>query len=153
MTPAPRSWPCELASQGGTPSRAGPGIHPQAYVSPTATIGQDVAIYPFAYVGDHAEIGDGATLEPGAIVGDLCKVGARARFFIPHVVLYEGVTLGDRVEIHAGTVLGADGFGYRMVEGKHEKSPANRHGRGWPRRRDRLELHDRSRHVRGDDHW
>ena len=69
---------------------------------------------------------------------------------IPHVVLYEGVTLGDRVEVHAGTVLGGDGFGYRMVDGRHVKMPADRARRGRRRRRDRRELHDRPRHVRGD---
>ena len=98
------------------------GIHPQAYVDPSAKIGVDVAIYPFAYVGRNSEIGDGATLEPGVVVGDECSVGKGATLH-PHVVLYEGVTLGDRVEVHAGTVLGADGFGYRMTEGRHVKVP------------------------------
>lgn len=98
------------------------GIHPLAYVSPTAKIGANVAIYPFAYVGDDSVIGDGSTLEPGVIVGNDCVIGCDAMLH-PHVVLYEGVTLGDRVEVHAGTVLGADGFGYRMSEGRHIKMP------------------------------
>lgn len=98
------------------------GIHPQAYVAPSAKIGRDVAIYPFAYVGEDAEIGDGTTLEPGAVVGHRCRIG-RDCLLHPHAVLYEGVTLGDRVEVHAGTVLGADGFGYRMAEGRHVKVP------------------------------
>ncbi len=98
------------------------GVHPQAYVAPTAQIGADVAIYPFAYVGDDAEIGDGSTLHPGAVVGDRCKLG-RDVVIRPNAVLYEDVTLGDRVEIHAGTVLGGDGFGYRLVDGRHVKIP------------------------------
>jgi UDP-3-O-[3-hydroxymyristoyl] glucosamine N-acyltransferase len=98
------------------------GIHPAAYVAPTARIGAGVAIYPFAYVGDNAVIGDGSTLHPGVVVGKDCRVGQQS-ILHPHVVLYEGVTLGDRVEVHAGTVLGADGFGYRMVEGRHVKMP------------------------------
>lgn len=98
------------------------GVHPQAYVSPSAKIGVDVAIYPFVYVGHDVEIGDGATLEPGVVIGDRCKVGCGSTLH-PHVVLYEGVALGDRVEVHAGTVLGADGFGYRTIEGRHVKVP------------------------------
>ena len=98
------------------------GIHPQAYVSPSAKIGVRVAIYPFVYVGDNAEIAEGSTLEPSVVIGNGCKVG-RDCVLHPHVVLYEGVILGDRVEVHAGTVLGADGFGYRTIEGRHVKMP------------------------------
>lgn len=98
------------------------GVHPQAWVAPTAVIGKDVAIYPFAYVGDEAVICDGATLHPGVVVGDRCRVG-KETVIHPNAVLYRDVTLGDRVEVHAGTVLGGDGFGYRMVEGRHVKIP------------------------------
>jgi len=98
------------------------GVHPMAWVAPSATLGADVAIYPFVSVGDGVEIGDGATLMPGAVVGDRCKVG-RGVTLHPNVVLYPDVTLGDRVEIHAGTVLGGDGFGYRLVDGQHVKIP------------------------------
>ncbi len=98
------------------------GIHPLAFVSATAKIGQGVAIYPFVVVGDDAEVGDGTTLKPHVVVGDRCVLG-RDVVLHPHVVLYEGVTLGDRVEVHSGTVIGADGFGYKVIEGRHVKSP------------------------------
>ena len=98
------------------------GIHPQAWVAPTAQIGADVAIYPFAYVGDGAIVGDGTTLHPGAVIGEGCKIG-RDCIVHPNAVLYRDVTLGDRVEIHAGSVLGGDGFGYRQVDGRHVKVP------------------------------
>ncbi|MDR3634163.1 MAG: UDP-3-O-(3-hydroxymyristoyl)glucosamine N-acyltransferase [Isosphaeraceae bacterium] len=98
------------------------GIHPQSCVSPTARIGENVAIYPFAYVGDDAEVGDGSTLHPGAVVGERCRLG-RDVVIHPNAVLYPDVTLGDRVEVHAGTVLGGDGFGYRLVDGHHVKVP------------------------------
>jgi len=98
------------------------GVHPLAYVATSARIGTDVAIYPFAYVGDEAEVGDGSTLHPGSVVGDRCCLG-RDVVIRPNAVLYDGVTLGDRVEIHAGTVLGGDGFGYRLVDGRHVKVP------------------------------
>ena len=41
----------------------------------------------------------------------------------PHVVLYPGTELGDRVIVHSGTVLGADGFGYAFFEGAHQRIP------------------------------
>ena len=97
-------------------------MHPQAWVAPTAQIGQNVAIYPFAYVGDGASIGDGTTLHPGAVIGDRCRTGKDCTIH-PHAVLYAGVVLGDRVEVHAGTVLGGDGFGYRQIDGRHVKVP------------------------------
>jgi len=98
------------------------GVHPQAWVAPTAVIGKDVAIYPFAYVGDEAVIGDGVTLHPGVVVGDRCRIG-KDTVIHPNAVLYRDVSLGERVEVHAGTVLGGDGFGYRLVDGRHVKVP------------------------------
>src|SRR5439155_1396473 len=77
------------------------GIHPQAYVPPTARVGADVAIYPFAYVGDEAEVGDCATIHPGAGVGDRCRI-ARGAILHPDVGLYAGVILGVRRAVHAG---------------------------------------------------
>jgi UDP-3-O-[3-hydroxymyristoyl] glucosamine N-acyltransferase len=98
------------------------GVHPQAWVAPSARIGNDVAIYPFVYVGDEAEIGDGCTLYPGAVIGNQCRLGSQVMLH-PNVVLYEGVLLGDRVEVHAGAVIGGDGFKYRLIDGRHEKVP------------------------------
>jgi UDP-3-O-[3-hydroxymyristoyl] glucosamine N-acyltransferase len=98
------------------------GVHPRAYVAPTARLGRDVSVYPLAYIGEDAEVGDGTILYPGAVVGDRCTLG-RDVVIHANAVLYDGVTLGDRVEIHAGTVIGGDGFGYRMVDGRHVKVP------------------------------
>lgn len=98
------------------------GVHPMAWVAPSARIGADVAIYPFVYVGEDAVIGDGTTLHPGVVVGDRCTIG-RDTIIHPNAVLYRDVSLGDRVEVHAGTVLGGDGFGYRQVDGNHVKVP------------------------------
>ncbi len=98
------------------------GIHPRACVETTARIGEEVAVYPFAYVGDEAVIGDGTTIHPGAVIGAGCTLG-RECIIHPNVVLYPNVVLADRVEIHAGSVLGGDGFGYRQVQGRHIKVP------------------------------
>jgi UDP-3-O-[3-hydroxymyristoyl] glucosamine N-acyltransferase len=98
------------------------GVHPQAWVSPTARIAEGVAIYPFVYVGADAVIGAGSTLHPGAVVGDRCQLGEGCTIH-PNAVLYPDVVLQDRVEVHAGTVLGGDGFGYRQINGQHIKIP------------------------------
>lgn len=98
------------------------GVHPLSFVSPTARIGANVAIYPFVYVGENVEIGEGCTLHPGAVIGDDCKLGNDV-IMHPNAVLYHDVTLGDRSEIHSGTVIGGDGFGYRLTEGRHVKIP------------------------------
>src|SRR4051794_21592592 len=107
---------------GGAAKPRWSGVHPQAWVAPTAKIGADVAIYPFVYVGDEAVIGEGTTLHPGAVIGDRCRLGSDVTIH-PNAVLYPEVVLGDRVEVHSGTVLGGDGFGYRMVEGRQVKIP------------------------------
>jgi UDP-3-O-[3-hydroxymyristoyl] glucosamine N-acyltransferase len=56
------------------------------------------------------------------VIGDRCRLG-RDVVIHPNAVLYHDVTLGDRVEIHAGSVIGGDGFGYRQVDGRHVKIP------------------------------
>jgi UDP-3-O-[3-hydroxymyristoyl] glucosamine N-acyltransferase len=107
---------------GGTEKPRWQGIHPQAWIAPTAKIGADVAIYPFVYVGEDTVVGDGTTLLPGAVIGNRCRIGSNVVIH-PNAVLYDDVVLGDRVEVHAGTVLGGDGFGYRQVDGRHVKIP------------------------------
>jgi len=107
---------------GGTEKPRWAGVHPMAWVAPSAKIGADVAIYPFVYVGDEAEVGPGTTLYPGAVIGERCRLGAGV-IIHPNAVLYPDVILGDRVEVHAGTVLGGDGFGYRFIDGRHVKIP------------------------------
>lgn len=97
------------------------GVSPQAFVSPTAKIGADVDIHPGAFVGDDVAIGAGATIHSGARLMAGCQIGEQAVIF-PNAVLYENTIIGDRALIHAGVVLGAYGFGYSMVDGRHQLS-------------------------------
>ena len=80
------------------------GIDPLAFVASTAQIGKDVYIGPFAFVGENVKIGDGTCI-------------------YPHVVIYDGCQIGQRVTIHAGTVIGADGFGFAPNTEGYEKIP------------------------------
>ena len=87
------------------------GIDPLAFISPKATIGQDVYIGAFACVGDGAVIGDGTQIYPHTVIGDGVTIGQKCMLY-PNVTIYEGCKLGNNVTIHAGTVIGADGFGF-----------------------------------------
>jgi UDP-3-O-[3-hydroxymyristoyl] glucosamine N-acyltransferase len=102
-------------------NRATPaGVDPLARVHPTAQIGPDARIEAFAVVGAGSVVGARCQIKSGAIVGCDCRLGDDVTLH-PHVVLYDGAILGHRVTIHANSVLGADGFGYRFEGGRHVK--------------------------------
>jgi len=94
------------------------GISPLAAVSPTAKLGRNVDVYPFATIGDDVEIGDNATIHSGVRIMDGSRIGPDSTIF-PNAVLYENTVVGARCVIHANAVLGAYGFGYSSVNGRH----------------------------------
>ncbi|MGB4727203.1 MAG: UDP-3-O-(3-hydroxymyristoyl)glucosamine N-acyltransferase [Thermogutta sp.] len=94
------------------------GIHHQAIISPSAKIADDVEIGPFSVIGDDVEIGSGTTIYGGVHILSGCKIGRDVTIF-PNVVLYEDTIVGDRCIIHAGAVIGAYGFGYRLESGRY----------------------------------
>ena len=87
------------------------GVHPSAVVGAGAKLGAEVTIGPCAVVGDRAQIGDGTLIEAGVVIGEGVRIGEQCRIY-PRVVIYPGTTIGNHVVLHAGVVLGADGFGY-----------------------------------------
>ncbi len=99
-----------------------PGIHPTAVVAPSAKVDASAHIGPQCVVGEGASIGPRAVLLAQVYVGPQCVVGEETLLF-PHVALYAGTSLGHRVRIHAGTVIGSDGFGYVQDGGIHRKVP------------------------------
>ena len=98
------------------------GIDPLAFVSPKATIGKEVYIGAFACIGDGATIGDGTQIYPHVVIGDGVNVGAGCLLY-PNVTIYQGCRLGSNVTIHAGSVIGADGFGFAPNVDGYEKIP------------------------------
>jgi len=88
-----------------------PGISDRAFVQPGARVGTNVSVYPSVYVGDGAKIGDDVILFPGVFVGDRVRIGKGTVLF-PNVVVMHDCIIGDDVIIHAGCVIGADGFGF-----------------------------------------
>jgi len=101
---------------------AAPGIHPTAIIDPGAKVDPTAHIGPYCVVGPHVVIGAGSALDGANHVGAGCRLGEGVRLF-PRVTLYAGTVLGNRVRIHAGAVIGADGFGYVMEAGQHLKVP------------------------------
>lgn len=98
------------------------GIAPQAYIAPSAKLGNNCYVGPFAYVGEGAEIGDGCQIYPHAVVGDNVKVGSNCIFY-PNTTIYQGCKIGNNVTIHAGSVIGADGFGFAPGADGYDKIP------------------------------
>lgn len=87
-----------------------PGIHPSAVIAAGARVDASASIGPGCVIEAGAAIEAGALLGPHCVVGPDCTVGAQSRLGA-HVTLVTRVVLGKRVLIHAGAVLGADGFG------------------------------------------
>lgn len=98
------------------------GVDPLASVSPSATIGKDVYIGAFACIGDGVVIGDGCQVYPHVVIGDGVKLGESCLLY-PHVTIYQGCRLGSHVTIHAGSVIGADGFGFAPNTEGYNKIP------------------------------
>jgi UDP-3-O-[3-hydroxymyristoyl] glucosamine N-acyltransferase len=83
-------------------------------VDPSAHIG------PHCVIGDRVRVGARSALLGGNHIGRDCVIGDDVRLF-PNVVLYTQTQIGNRVSIHAGTVIGSDGYGYVLDEGRHRK--------------------------------
>jgi UDP-3-O-[3-hydroxymyristoyl] glucosamine N-acyltransferase len=98
------------------------GIHPLAFVAPTAQTGKNVYIAPFAFVGEGAVVGDDTLLYPHTYVGDGATVGQGCTLY-SHVSVYNDCRIGNRCILHSGAVIGADGFGFAPTAHGYEKIP------------------------------
>ncbi|HSW40320.1 MAG TPA: UDP-3-O-(3-hydroxymyristoyl)glucosamine N-acyltransferase [Acidobacteriota bacterium] len=96
--------------------------HPAAVVSPEALIGECVELGPGVVVEAGAHIGAGSILAAGVTVGRGCILGERCVLH-PRVVLYPEARLGNGVILHAGVVIGSDGFGYVFDGDRRRKFP------------------------------
>lgn len=98
------------------------GIDPTARISPTALMGEGVAIGPYVVIEAGARIGAQCKIAANCFVGSGVRVGEACRLY-PNVILYPGVTLGARCIVHAGAVIGSEGFGFVPHEGHYFKFP------------------------------
>jgi UDP-3-O-[3-hydroxymyristoyl] glucosamine N-acyltransferase len=99
-----------------------PGIHASAVVAASAQV------HPTAFVGPHCVVGEGARIGPRSVLhggnhlGAGCQLGEEVILF-PNATIYARSIVGNRVRIHAGAVIGSDGFGYVLDSGRHRKVP------------------------------
>ncbi|MFY9252998.1 MAG: UDP-3-O-(3-hydroxymyristoyl)glucosamine N-acyltransferase [Fuerstiella sp.] len=98
------------------------GVSDLAVVAATARIGANSNIHPFARIGEDVRIGEGCEIHSGVVIGDGCVIGDNVRID-PNAVIYANSILGSGITINASTVVGAEGFGYRTVNGRHERLP------------------------------
>jgi UDP-3-O-[3-hydroxymyristoyl] glucosamine N-acyltransferase len=100
------------------------GVHPTSVIHPTAMVASTACIGAQAVVGSQAEVGEDTHVGPGCSIGKGVRIGRKCEIY-PNVTIYPDTSLGDRVIVHAGAVLGSDGFGYVRdpKTGHHEKFP------------------------------
>jgi UDP-3-O-[3-hydroxymyristoyl] glucosamine N-acyltransferase len=98
------------------------GVHRNAWISSTARLGNGISIGPFAVIGENVVIEDRVAIHSGVFVGDNSTIGEETVIY-PNVSIYEGTTIGRRVILHSGVVVGSDGFGYVRDGDTHVKIP------------------------------
>ncbi len=97
-----------------------PGVHPSAIVDSAAQLGERVSIQPHAVIEAGAKIGDDTIIGAGTYIGHEAVIGSACLIY-PRVTIRERTRVGLRVIIHSGAVIGADGFGFEVVDGRQEK--------------------------------
>jgi|HubBroStandDraft_2_1064218.scaffolds.fasta_scaffold17915_2 UDP-3-O-[3-hydroxymyristoyl] glucosamine N-acyltransferase len=104
------------------PSLIARGIHPTAIIAPSVRLGPRAAVGPYAVIEEDVKVGAGSEIGPFCFLGRGSRLGEGCRLF-PRVTIYSGVSLGNRVILHSGAVIGSDGFGYVLENGKRLKFP------------------------------
>lgn len=98
------------------------GVDSTAFVSSSATIGDDCYIGTFAYIGEGVKMGKNCMIYPHAYVGDNVTIGDNCILY-PHATIYENCIIGNNCIFHAGSVIGADGFGFAPEGESYKKIP------------------------------
>ncbi|OGR27761.1 MAG: UDP-3-O-(3-hydroxymyristoyl)glucosamine N-acyltransferase [Desulfobacterales bacterium RIFOXYA12_FULL_46_15] len=97
-----------------------PFIHHSAHIGQFSALGKDLIIEANVYIGNHVQIGDNVRLMPGVYIGDDVIIGDQT-LIKPNVTIFDETKIGQRVIIHAGTVIGSDGFGFAQDVDQHRK--------------------------------
>ncbi len=97
------------------------GIHETAIIGKGVKLDpQSVSVGPYVVIGSDTEIGDGTKLSAGVRIGNNISIGKKCSLF-PNVVVYDRSQIGNNVQVHGGTVIGSDGFGYEFDGVCHQK--------------------------------
>jgi UDP-3-O-[3-hydroxymyristoyl] glucosamine N-acyltransferase len=101
-----------------------PGVHSTAVVHHSVKLGKNVAIQPHAVLTEGVRVGERTRIGPNCAVGQNVTIGSHCNF-AANVTVYPDTVIGDRVIVHAGAVLGSDGFGYvrDQQSGRYEAFP------------------------------
>jgi UDP-3-O-[3-hydroxymyristoyl] glucosamine N-acyltransferase len=102
--------------------KVSPLIDPTAIIAVSAKIAPDCSIGPYTTIGEETQIASGCSIGAGCRIGSQVVMGENTTVH-PNVTIYDGVRIGNRVLLHAGCVLGADGFGFTLVKDHYEKFP------------------------------
>ena len=101
--------------------RPQPGIHSSVVIGKKVVLGENVTLSAGVCIGENVSIGNDVVLYPNVVIGNDCKIDDYCTLH-PNVTLYRNTEMGRHVIVHAGTVIGADGFGYTLDEkGCHYK--------------------------------
>ncbi|MDR3260650.1 MAG: UDP-3-O-(3-hydroxymyristoyl)glucosamine N-acyltransferase [Tannerella sp.] len=98
------------------------GIGSTAFIAASATVGEDCYVGEMAYIGEHSVIGKHCLIYPHAYIGDRVTLGDHTIVY-PHVTVYDDCVTGQRCILQAGSVIGADGFGFAPEDGTYKKIP------------------------------
>jgi UDP-3-O-[3-hydroxymyristoyl] glucosamine N-acyltransferase len=120
--PAPQQALIALLRLFHPPASVAPGVDRTAVVSAEARVDATATVGPLCVVEGGAVLGPGVRLHALVHVGPGVEIGEGTVVY-PHVSLRDGVRVGRRVLIHAGAVLGADGFGFAFDGSGHRKIP------------------------------
>jgi UDP-3-O-[3-hydroxymyristoyl] glucosamine N-acyltransferase len=104
------------------PRPRGPFRHPTAAIEPDAELAADVYVGALAYIGSGCRVGSGTVIDTGAYVGAGVTIG-ESSWVHPRASVMERCVLGSRVVLHAGCVIGSEGFGWAFVDGRLERIP------------------------------
>lgn len=96
------------------------GIEEPSFIHPTATVGKNVYIGAFAYIGPNVRIGDHTKIYPNSYIGDSVEIGSFCTIYAGVKIYFDSV-IGERVIIHAGAVIGSDGFGFAPQDDRSYK--------------------------------
>lgn len=105
-----------------TPPHHPIGTHPSALISPSARIDSSVSFGPNVVIEDDVIIKAGTVIMANSFIGFGAVIGENCIIY-PNVTIYHQVEIGQRVILHSGSVIGADGFGYMCIDGRHRKIP------------------------------
>lgn len=98
------------------------GIHPLAFVADSASVAEDCYVGPFACIGENVTVGKGTQVYAHVVLEQNAKIGENCLIY-PNVSVYHDCQIGNRVTLHSGSVIGADGFGFAPTENGYEKIP------------------------------